>query len=215
MWRIIILVSILPFLVSGFFANWFGLRRFHKAGTLNRSVSQNVANLLEKMNRKDMVVSYGRSFMLGSQNSANSITIPSRYKSSYKVKDLGLVLTQLGMVLLSEKHPSPIAWRRSTVKTGYILPAFTLMIVLFSCIIGKLPALIGLAALSASLGISSVLLWLSLAVEKEAAHLMVDRVESLRLFSKLEEEERVVSAIQATPWVSLVPGALLKLMLKD
>lgn len=214
MWRFIILVSITPFLVGGFFANWFGLRKYHKTGSLKKPVDQTIQDLLKLMGREDIQIHYSRSFLLGTQEIDETLVLPLKHKESNRVQDMAIALSQLGLVLLAEKYPSPVAWRRNSIKTGYVLPVFVMLIVAFSCVIGKLPVMIGLATISISLGLSSILLLLSLSVEREAVHLIVSRIEKTRLFSRLDEEERVVSAIQATPWVSLIPGALLKIVLK-
>ncbi|GAA4585637.1 hypothetical protein GCM10023107_01310 [Actinoplanes octamycinicus] len=101
------------------------------------------------------------------------------------------------------------------LKLGHTAPHFIILIISFSCLLGKLPLIIGICLLAFSLGLSTVMLWLSMSVEKEAAHLMVSRIEKSRPLPRLTEEEALVSSVQAVPWARLIPGTFLKLVLKD
>lgn len=207
-------MSLAPFIVSGIFANILGLRYL----LVDRKVSLSVRVYLEKILACSDCGEIEISF-IGKRGQLDCgkkrLTLPASYEDSKDAQHHARASIDLGLLLLREQHPAPVDWRLKMVKLGNLLPLFTIMVVIFSCLLGKLLPTIGVAAITFSLGLSSVLLWLSIAVEKEAAHLMVDRVEKLRIIPRLSEEEALVTSIRAVPWARLIPGALLKLILKD
>lgn len=213
MWRLLIISTLIPFILCGACANLMGLRVLAGCEKLNIDVETLLRKILRQMSRKDIKIQFSKK-LSWQNNDEKVVKLPIRYRESRNASDAAQAAISLAMLLLHEKHPSLVRWRMNTIKLGYILPSFSLLIVLFSFIIGKLPAVILLVIIAVVLGFCSVMLWLSMGVEKEAAHLMVSRIEKLRVLSSLRDEESLVTAIKATPWVSLIPGALLKLIAK-
>ena len=214
MWRLFIITTLAPFLAGGALAHLFGVRVWATNPDLSESVGSILSRLLTRLDRGDIKLSYGK-VSPWMNHSEDSIRLPKSYLESKKSSHAARAMVQIGIYLLHEKHAPTVDWRLKAIKTGYILPVFVLLIVAFSFIAAKLPALIVVAALAGSLGLCSTLLWLSLAVEKEAAHLMVSRIEKLRLMRRLRDEESLVSSTLAAPWVSLIPGVLLKFIVRD
>ncbi|MEO1856663.1 MAG: hypothetical protein ABGY95_04770 [Rubritalea sp.] len=213
MWRIFIITSLVPFLAGGVLAHLFGTRVWSTSADLSESVASILSRLLTRLDRDDIKVSFSKVSPWLSCNDG-SIYLPKTYLESKSSAHAARAMIQLGMYLLHEKHSSTVDWRLKAIKTGYILPVFVLLVVSFAFIVAKLPAIVVMASLAGSLGLSSILLWLSLAVEKEAAHLMVSRIEKLRLMRRLRDEESLVSSTLAAPWVSLIPGVLLKFIVR-
>jgi len=213
MWRILIISTLAPFLAGGALAHIFGVRVWATNPELSESVGSIVSRLLARLDRGDIKLSYGK-VSPWLNHTEGSIRFPKSYLESKKSSHAARAMIQIGLYLLHEKHATTVDWRLKAIKTGYILPVFVLLIAAFSFVVAKLPAIIAIASIAGSLGISSILLWLSLAVEKEAAHLMVSRIEKLRLMPRLRDEESLVSSTVAAPWVSLIPGVLLKLIVR-
>ena len=214
MWRLIIIITLAPFLIGGALAHLLGIRVWTANADLSESVDNILNRTLARLNRNDIKLIYGKASPWMS-HSNGTIRLPKKYMDSKKSSHVARAMIQLGVHLLHEKHAATVEWRLKTIKVGYVLPAFALLIVTFSFVIGKLPAMIVMATLIGTLGFCSFLLWLSLGVEKEVAHLMVSRIEKLRLMPRLCDEESLVSSILAAPWVSLIPGALLKFIVRD
>lgn len=214
MWRFAILISIAPFVVGGIMANIFGLRILNRKSYLSLTVDQILQKILTNINRQDIKLEYTKKTLWDIKVST-PLNLPASFKDSKKASHAASALNHLGMYLLSEKHQATVQWRLKAIKAGYLLPIFVLLITVFSSIVGKLPAMISIAVVSASLGFCTASLWFSLGVAKEAAHQMASRVEKMRILARLSEEEELVSAIKACPWASLIPGALFKLIPKD
>ncbi|WP_018968720.1 hypothetical protein [Rubritalea marina] len=214
MWKLIIIFSALPFVVAGFAANALGLRILLKPATISMELDVFIHKLLLCMQREDIQVVYEKR-QLWPKLSVDKLYLPESYRASKRVSHAGLAAQRLGVVLLGEQQPDPVRWRERMLKLGYTLPVFALLVVSFGFLVGKLPTTILLAVIAATLGFVSVMLGLSMGVDREAAYLMVTRLEKLRVLPRLSEEEAVVEAIKAAPWASLMPGAFLKLTLKD
>ena len=214
MWRLLILVSLAPFIAGGLFANIFGLRHLVGDQKISLSVKVFLDKFLATTGREDITIQYK-----GKRGAINcpgrTLTLPASYETSYHTAHHARASLDLGMLLLHENHSGPIEFRLKMLKLGHLAPLFMTLIVSFSCLLGKLPPIIGISLFAFSLGLSAVMLWLSMPVEKEAAHLMVSRFEKLRLVPRLSEEESLVCSIRAVPWSRLIPGVLLKLVLKD
>lgn len=213
MWRLLILVSITPFILGGICANFFGLSIVCKKTQISRTVEQVIHHLLGVLGRDDIAVSFVKS-PLWSHPSDGTLRIVAKHQTSKRAAHAAKALVSLGILLLHEKQPATVRWRLKVVRMGHILPIFLLLIVIFTFIAAKLPLMIALSVISGCFGLCTIMLWLSLPIEKEAAQIMISRVEKLRILPRLKEEEYLVSALRATPWVSLIPGALLKFMLR-
>lgn len=172
--------------------------------------------LLAKLNRGDIKILYRKTFWWGSSKlTAKELQLPSHYQNSRNVDQHARALIRLSMLLSAENHPQAIQWRMNMVKLGYVIPLFAAVAAIFCTLVGKMPILISLSIISASLGGCTVMLWLSLAVEKQAAEQMADTIEKLRLLPRLREEEALIETMSALPWVTLIPGTLLKIVVKD
>lgn len=209
MWRLLLIGSIAPFLIACLASNLIGAAAHNKKLELNKTVSSLLNHLLQVMGEDDIEVVYVKR-PLWTFTPDEILRIPAKLENSCKASDVAHAFTLLGFVLLFRKQPAPIQWRLKMVRLGNVLPLFALLIGVFTFLLAKIPLAAALAALFGSLSLCSVFLWLSISVEKEAAQLMINRVEALRILPRLSEEEKLVAAIKATPWLSLIPGAILK-----
>lgn len=214
MWRFIILASVLPFILGFIGANLFGLSILKQKNKLSRTTEQLINQFLLILGREDIVVEFVKS-PLWAHKLDGKLRIPAKHQHSNRASHTARALVSLGMLLLHEKQPAPISWRLKVIRLGNTLPVFILLITIFGFIVAKIPMLMALAIVSSSLSLCVVMLWLSLSIEKEAALLMVSRVEKLRILPRLREEEDLVEALRATPWVSMIPGTILRFMLRD
>lgn len=214
MWRFIILIAIAPILLGSILANLFGFSVLAGTRKLSHSVESLTVRLLKVIDREDIAVEFVKS-PVWSHKHDRVLRISSKYQHSEKPAHVARVLIDLGLLLLHEKQPQAVEWRSRMVKLGYLLPVFTLLFAVFTFILAKIIPVVAVSVILGSLSLCSVMLWLSLSIEKEAAQLMVSHVEKLRILPRLSEEEDLVSALRATPWVSLIPGAILKFIQKN
>ncbi|MFC4994523.1 hypothetical protein [Rubritalea tangerina] len=213
MWKLVILLALAPFVGACICANLFGLKALTQPSKLSCDVDTLLNKILSVMDRTNISIHYVKRQTWPRVNQ-HTIELPQQYRNSKSSIHHARACLTLSYTLLYQEHQEAIDWRLKTIKTGYLLPLFTLLIVAFSFLIGKLPGIIMIASLTLSLGITSCLLWWSLRVERDAAHHMASRIEKLRVLPRLREEEALTETLKALPWASLIPGVFLKLTTK-
>lgn len=211
LWRLLFIFSTLAVLINCAAAQLLAISRLRKLGETHQSVDDVLRKLLQQLGRDDITIQYSKAFWIASsQFHPTRLVLPIHYQQSRHASCIGHSLLRLGMLFMHSKHPNPVEWRLKMIQLGYMMPAFVIMGAVFSSLIGRLPVMISLCAVSGSLLIACVSLWLSIGVEQEAARLMVKLVKKYRLLVRVSDEEEVIEGIQAKPWVNLIPGILLK-----
>ncbi|SHJ33222.1 Putative neutral zinc metallopeptidase [Rubritalea squalenifaciens DSM 18772] len=213
MWRLIILVSAIPFIAGGLAAHLLGVRFLKRSMQTHLDVETLMKKLLLLSGHADDVVQYSTKYWSAASNlNEKQFVLDEKIRTNRDVNSLAHAAIQFGLYSLQREHSATIQWRVKVVKSGYLLPTFVILIALFTSLVGKLPVKIALAAVAASFGFITVMLWLSMPVEREAGKYAAELIEEHRLFARIREEEAVVRAIHATVWTSLIPGVLRKLI---
>lgn len=213
MWRLIFLISAIPLIAGGAAAQLLGFRVLRRNFETHLDVDSFLAKLKQAANCDDIKIVYSSKLWLDSSGAKDGqVVLHQKLKEKKDANSLALAAIQFGLCLLRVEHKATVEWRQKMVKSGYVLPVFVMMVGLFTSLVGKMPAKIALAAIAASFGFVTTMLWLSMPVEKEAASLVIQFIEKHRLFSRIHEEEAVVNAIKATCWASLLPGSLRSFM---
>ena len=113
-----------------------------------------------------------------------------------------------GMVLMARQQNKVVAWRTWALKFSWAMPAFTTIVMAFAMVIGRLSPTLCLGVVAAVLGMSTVLLWLTLPVEKAAAKAVADLLDGTALIPRRNEAERLANLVKAMPWRRIIPGAI-------
>lgn len=136
------------------------------------------------------------------------VTLLPKQAQSREISDVAECLLRAGLGALALRQPEVIGWRVWAVKFSISLPAFTVVVMAFALVVGKVGGTLGVGLVSLSVFLSCVALWATVAVEREAAALVVEVLERKRLFPRLAEEEAVVAAVRAMAWRRITPGVL-------
>lgn len=113
-----------------------------------------------------------------------------------------------GMVLMARRESRVVGWRTWALKFGWAMPAFTTVVMAFAMVIGRLSPTWAIAVIAATLGLASILLWLTLPVEKEAARVVAEMLEETALIPRREDAERLAKLVRALSWRRVIPGAV-------
>lgn len=122
-----------------------------------------------------------------------------------QVAEAGLLA---GMVLLARQQEKVVGWRTWALKFSWAMPSFTTVVMAFAMVIGKLSVSLSLGVVAAVLGLSTLLLWLTLPVERAAAGLVAEMLEDSALVPRRSESERLASLVRAMPWRKIIPGSI-------
>lgn len=138
----------------------------------------------------------------------NLVVIPPKFAGSKEVRDVAGAALLAGMVLMARQQDRVVAWRSWAVKFGYAMPGFAIVVMIFAMVVGRLSPSMSLAIVSASLGLSTILLWSTLTVEKAAAKVVADYLEETPLVPRRNEGELITKYLKAHSWKRIVPGAV-------
>lgn len=136
------------------------------------------------------------------------VVIAPKMAESKEVRDVAGAALLAGMVLMARQQSQVVAWRSWAVKFGYAMPGFAIVVMVFAMVIGRLAPSMSIAIVSACLGISTILLWSTLTVEKAAAKVVSDYLEETPLVPRRNEGELIAKYLKAHSWKRIVPGAV-------
>lgn len=136
------------------------------------------------------------------------LVLPPALAGSRKAREVAEAGLLAGLVLMARKQDKVVKWRAWAVKFGASFPAFTIIVMAFALIIGRLGGSWVVAVVSASLGLSTILLWLTLPVERAAASLVADLLEETSVVPRRSEGETLATLVRALGWRRIVPGAV-------
>jgi Zn-dependent membrane protease YugP len=88
------------------------------------------------------------------------------------------------------------------------MPAFTMIVMAFAMVIGRLSPTLCLGIVAASLGFATTFLWFTLPVERAAAGTVADMLEETALVARRSEGEAIAGLVRALGWRRIVPGAI-------
>ena len=210
MWKIILLVSLVPPIAVVVMRTWFcdrALRRLRYAMT-NQSGQKLAEHLLRHFKLSDEVElkMKKRSRFVPGEPAVLALS-----ESAWRGKDvlsLGEVANLVGRAAMERDHADLWGWRDWAVRFGVAFPAFTVMVVVFAVAVAKLSAFVGIVIVVAAFALASVLLLATMPVELEAAKQAAAFVERTNALPRRADGEEVAKCCRALAWRKIVPGSL-------
>ncbi|YCM45759.1 zinc metallopeptidase [Verrucomicrobiaceae bacterium 227] len=206
--KFILLAGLIPVILSFLARKFFFERIVKREG--GAEVSLNGLELAEKVLKKGKageveVTVKKRSFV--KLDPTHLVLSPEQATSrrADHVAEAGLLA---GMVLMARQQEKVVGWRTWALKFSWAMPSFTTVVMAFALVTRGLSASWCLGILAGVLGLSTVLLWLTLPVEKAAATTVAEMLEETALIPRRNEAERLVLLVKAMPWRRIIPGAI-------
>lgn len=215
--RIIILISIIPTILAIVARKMFCDRGLGKVvGVETSRTGQELAErLLEKAGVKGKVEIVQKRRAEVKIGARAQLSLPKRLSESKSAIALGEVSLLCGHAVVATQNPDLLKWRQWAVRFSWAFPVFTLVVLVFAMVVGRMPVHWGLAVALASLGVGSLMVLLSLQVEIQASRMMATLVDEAGLLPTIRECEAVGIACRAYAYRQAVPGAVEWLMGKD
>jgi hypothetical protein len=206
--KILLLMGLIPVIIS-FLARKFlsdGTVRGEGGAEVSISGGEMVDRILKKGSASDVEIQVKtRPFqVLGPQR----LVISSQLNESRRARDVAEAGLLAGLVLMARRQEKVVGWRIWAVKFGSAMPAFTMIVMAFALVVGKLGAGWCLGVVAATLGLATVLLWFTLPVERAAAGAVAEMLEETALVSRRSEGERLARLVKALAWRRIIPGAI-------
>lgn len=136
------------------------------------------------------------------------LVLPPVLAESRKAREVAEAGLLAGLVLMARRQEKVVKWRAWAAKFGAAFPAFTMIAMAFALVVGRLGATWVVGIVAASLGLTTLLLWLTLPVERTAATVVADMVEESTVVPRRSEGERLANLVRALGWRRIVPGAI-------
>lgn len=206
--KYVLLLGLIPLVLS------FLARKFLSEGALKREGNDEVClsgrDLVEQIFKKSgvssvKIVEKKRPFLvLGPEK----LVLSPELAESRKARDVAEAGLLAGLVLMARKQSNVVRWRAWAAKFSSAFPAFTMIVMAFALVIGRLGGSWVLAIISASFGLATILLWMTLPVERAAAGIVSDLVEETSVVSRRSDGEKLANLVRALGWRRIVPGAV-------
>lgn len=207
--KFLLMLGLIP-LVGSFLARKFFSDRVLKseegATTVTYSGKEMVERILKLGKAKDVEIQVKRRPFL--PLGPDFLVISPQQAESKEVRDVAGAALIAGMVLMARQQERVVAWRSWAVKFGYAMPGFSIVVMVFAMVIGRVPPSMSIAIVSACLGLSTILLWSTLTVEKAAAKVVADYLDESALVPRMSEAELMEKFVKAHSWQRIVPGAV-------
>ncbi|MDA1007322.1 MAG: zinc metallopeptidase [Verrucomicrobia bacterium] len=209
MWKILLLVSLLPTVVAVLARKWLCDRvvRPYEGHMTSRSGRELAEGLLKAAGR-------GASISVAEKRKAGVVVDPpqlvlsSALAEARDVVSLGKGAALTGQALVAADQPQLMRWRQWVLRFSWAFPVFTAVVLVFAVVVAKLAASWAIVILLGALGLASALSLASVMIEVEGAKLVLDLMERSRVLPRRDEEEEVGLCCRAMAYRQVVPGAV-------
>lgn len=184
MWRLLLMISILPIAAAMALRWWFGVRVLREAG------GQPCRCDPERWNK-----------VLGE-------CPPPLAGQEVPVVEFGNRLRLAALAQWRQRDPKRAAARESTHRFGLAVPPFTAMVAVFAVILAKIPLSGALAVVIAATALATAFGMLSLGAELSAIGQAARALRQARAFIRSDDEDAVIRAAVARAWCEAVPRIL-------
>ncbi|NNC90032.1 MAG: hypothetical protein HKN82_16365 [Akkermansiaceae bacterium] len=209
MWKLVLLVSLLPTVVAVIFRKGLCDRVLVKsrAGVTNQTGRELAKSVLRRAKAEEEV-SIVEKRRAGVSLQPAELRLSKDLAEGRGVLALGEVALMCGESIVAARQPDLLKWRQWAVRFGWAFPAFTMVVVVFAIVVGKVPAMWGISIVVAALGIASGILLASLTVMREAAGMAARVVEDSAALPRGADREEVAQVCRALAYRRVVPGAI-------
>ena len=183
MYRIVIILSLLPIVASMIGGWWFGRR------------------ILASVGRQDCRCDLARW-----KPATDDVSKVRR--ATGPVAGFGREMREAALSSWRKEEPKAAAARENTRRFGAAVPPLATMVAVFALLVGKLPALGVFAALFAATALAAAMSLLGLPAELRAIARHAGRVRKQRAFPDRDDEQAVIDCAIAYAWEAALPPVL-------
>ncbi|MGB0993787.1 MAG: zinc metallopeptidase [Akkermansiaceae bacterium] len=215
MHRLLFLLSLPPLLLAVILRKINADRILKETSTsqLSRNAAQLAEDMLDAAKEHNAKVQVARPSWIGNlPTGKNRLTLTPVVAAEKNGSALGYAALHVGLLLLDKHNPSTLAKLRWATRFGHVFPIFTTIVAIFAIAVAKLPPLMGIGVIAASLALATLAQILSVIAKLQAAELATVLLEKSRLIPRLSDEEAVTAATRAWAWHAVLPGIISRLV---
>lgn len=209
MWKVLLLVSLLPIVVVVLVRRWRCDRilRSCQGHMTNRSGRELAEGVFKASGHGDLITVEVKR-RAGVQVSPPCLILSRELAEGKEVVSLAEVAALAGQVLVAVGQPELVNWRQWVVRFSWAFPIFTTVVVIFAVVVAKVGASWGVVIVLGALAIASSLSLVSVMVESEGSKLARDLLGVSRVLPRRDDEEEVQRCCRAFAYRRVVPGAI-------
>ncbi len=136
------------------------------------------------------------------------LVLPPSVASSRTVREVAEAGLLAGMVLMAQRQKKVVAWRTWALKFSWAGPVFASVVMIFASVVGRVSPSLSIAIIIGMLGMTTILLWTTLAVERAAARVVADLLTETAIVNRRSEAEQLTALVKALGWRRIIPGAI-------
>lgn len=181
MWRVLLILSILPLLLAMGCRWWFGLRQLATAGRRHCRINQTLTHTLRP-----------------------SASVPAEESAA----GYGKLLRQSALAVWMQDDPKAAMARQGALRFGMAVPPLTVIAAVFAVFLAKIPVLGGIAIVIAATALAALISLLGLGAELRAIARHAGLLRENRVFPRRDDEDAVILAATAHAWNEAIPPIL-------
>ena len=202
--RFLFLLGLIPVVIGVAFRQWFGervLKRLPRNST--QLTAEEFLNRLTSQAKLAMTVSSAKRTRV----TEKEFILSTQVAEAKKVISLAEVGLLFGLALLGQRQPELLRWRAWALKFSWAFPAYLLLVVIFSVAVGSFVRW-ALPAVSLGVGIGTVVAFLVVWVEWQAAGLASEFLRARAIVAREDDRRAISLAMKALAASKAVPGVL-------
>lgn len=214
MWKLLIVVFGVPFVVASFLGWMLGHRVLGEVGEVRMSLEDFLRRVTDgDGEERRLVYAEGKNGFFDRLKrgvSGKEFLVDEKLRGSRRAEDMGRVLMDYMAWRGSEDYGEALGWKLRVAKMVRVLPVFATLIAAAGTLAGRLPFIVGIAIVAVAWGGSALLAWSSLGVNRELARRAELLLTERRILARISDEEDVVAVVKALPWCELAPFDVVK-----
>ncbi|MDE0825364.1 MAG: zinc metallopeptidase [Akkermansiaceae bacterium] len=209
MWKILLLISLLPTVAAVVGRKWLFERVVKEfVGHETNRTGREVAVALLKESGKAAQVAIVEKRKPGVSLEPPQLELSKELSEAKDVVSLGQVAALTGQAMVAAEQPDLIKWRQWVLRFSWAFPIFTFVVVAFALVVAKLGAAWAIVSVLGALGLASSLSLASVLIEVEGAKLAQNMLDRSRVLPRSDDEEEVGRCCRAFAFRRVVPGAV-------
>ena len=210
MWKIVLLVSLIPPIAVVAMRKWFCdrvLQKLPARGT--NQTGEKLAGHLARHFKLSGIFELKKGKRTGLKSGEPSVLSLSEADWAGKdIASLARVALLVSRAAAERDHAPLWGWRDWAIRFGIAFPAFTLLVVVFAVAVAKLSGFVAIVIVVGAFALASLFLLATMPVELEAARQAATFVERTNALPRQSDGEEVARCCHALAWSRIVPGSL-------
>lgn len=148
---------------------------------------------------------FGRKFIEKLSPGTEAPELPELIRNGRSAADLAEAAWLSSLAVLAVKHGAVVKRREKALFRAKVLPGFAAIVVAMAMVALKIRPGLGILIWMLLAILIQIPVWTTQVVDREAAKIAIEVIRKRRIFSRIRDEEKVVSCLKGIAWKRLLP----------